>query len=564
MAVAGISTGSRSLSHKIVSVAAGEAHTLVLSADGSVYAWGKGRLGRLGTGSENDEPFPVRVGSDSNLRFVEVAAGAYHSLALADDGSVWSWGYNIYGQLGIDGENAGKPRLVERFLELRSSSLTEDEHGRRKPLKVSFIKAGGMMSLAIDDLGGLWIWGNCPQQGGSNEESFSLVKSSVPIPVWNFHGHTVVKVACGNEHIVALVSAGESYKADDLVCYSWGNNNHGQLGLGDRESRSRPEIIQNFNEDSSWVVYQVACGAFHTVLLGLDKRLGDTLGSICWTFGLGDNGQLGHGSSRSANLPEPVQGLPEETFLVSVDCGLFHTSVVSSSGDVWSWGMEKGLGLCPDSTDMGDAVGPRLITNVNGSTFPDPVQVACGAAHTVLVGEGGFQVWSWGRGRNGVLGTGRTIDAFVPTSVLWPPFAGGQPVIENERRRIEKSPVIENERRTEKSPEMDRTLATVLEEREVLRSKLSIMGRYASLLHGSIFGKPFEEKDIPESLLHSSGTFDVAKEWENMLESSDVGRLHRLEMFYRNMVEGVKDKRMKKRVEEIVKECIAGSRTGRQ
>ncbi len=53
-----------------------------------------------------------------------------------------------------------------------------------------------------------------------------------------FHGHTVVKVACGNEHVVALVSAGEIYKGDDLLCYSWGNNSRGQLGLGDKEKQS--------------------------------------------------------------------------------------------------------------------------------------------------------------------------------------------------------------------------------------------------------------------------------------------------------------------------------------
>ncbi|KAK2661260.1 hypothetical protein Ddye_007793 [Dipteronia dyeriana] len=90
------------LRRKIVAIAAGEAHTLALSGDGSVYSWGRGMFGRLGTGSESDELFPVRVkldnsgkSEDEKLKFVGIAAGAYHSLALTDDGSVWSWGYNI-------------------------------------------------------------------------------------------------------------------------------------------------------------------------------------------------------------------------------------------------------------------------------------------------------------------------------------------------------------------------------------------------------------------------------------------------------------------------------------
>ncbi|KAF3943543.1 hypothetical protein CMV_029911 [Castanea mollissima] len=90
-------------SKKVVAVATGEAHTLALTGDGCVYTWGRGMFGRLGTGSESDQLFPVRVNFDSPgrskqdppLKFVAVAAGAYHSLALADDGSIWCWGYNI-------------------------------------------------------------------------------------------------------------------------------------------------------------------------------------------------------------------------------------------------------------------------------------------------------------------------------------------------------------------------------------------------------------------------------------------------------------------------------------
>ncbi|KAK7384974.1 hypothetical protein VNO78_30678 [Psophocarpus tetragonolobus] len=86
------------LSSKVLAIAAGEAHSLLLTGDGHVYSWGRGILGRLGQGSERDEYFPVQVmfGSEEHsIRIVQIAAGAYHSLALADDGSVWCWGYNI-------------------------------------------------------------------------------------------------------------------------------------------------------------------------------------------------------------------------------------------------------------------------------------------------------------------------------------------------------------------------------------------------------------------------------------------------------------------------------------
>ncbi|KAL6344742.1 hypothetical protein AAG906_002648 [Vitis piasezkii] len=463
------------------------------------------------------------------------------------------------GQLGFSDDNSLVPHLLELFLELGfPGSLTDESDTKNKtPLKVNTVKAGGMMSLAIDNLGGLWMWGNVPESSPDKGE-FSLVSSFTPIPVWDFHGHTVVKVACGNEHVVALVSHGETYKGGDLICYSWGNNAHGQLGLGDTENRLRPEVVKTFNHESLWEVYEVACGAFHTALLTRKNRPSDILESMCWTFGLGDNGQLGHGTTKGISLPEPVKDLPEHRFLVSVDCGLFHTSVVSSAGEVWSWGMEKGLGLCPDAsftgTDPGDAPSPLLY----GSKFRDPVQVACGAAHTVLVADDGYKLWSWGRGRSGVLGNGKTVDCFAPSTVLWPPLTEDFKELESGTTSGEKK--IEN-KDPEEVTEMEKKLSLATEEMKLLHSKLSTMERYASILHGSIFGKPFEGQDIPISL-QNSGFFDIAKEWENMLESADRGKLVMLEKFYRNMLAGVKDKLMKRRIQEIIKECLPPPATG--
>ncbi|KAH9608262.1 hypothetical protein KSS87_018669 [Heliosperma pusillum] len=540
----------RNPAHKIISLAAGEAHTLALS----VYSWGRGTFGRLGNGSEQDEimPVPVKLQSeghtDKSFHFVAVSAGAYHSLALADS------------QLGFDGGNVSLPRQLNGFVELSSlQSLGVDSEEKSKtPLKVSAIKAGGMMSLAIDNLGTLWMWGNCPHPTSSPDETFSFASISSPVPVYDFYGHTVVKVACGNEHIVALVSAGETHKGDDFVCYAWGNNNHGQLGLGDRESRSQPQIISKFSEESPWAPYDVACGAHHTVVLTLKKRPRDTLESICWTFGQGDNGQLGQGTTQNSFLPERVKGLPEHAYFVSVDCGLFHTCIVSSSGEVWSWGMERGLGLCPDVSfagiDHGDAILPIQIPYDGPSRpkFPGPIEVVCGAAHTVLVADDGYKLWSWGRGRSGVLGDGKGNDSYFPTMVLWPPlsedFKDGLESSVEDPKKVEEMGVVGTEKK----------LSLAMEEMKLLQSKLSSMERYASILHGSLFGKPFDEQDVPSYLL-DSGNFDIAKEWDNMLESSDLKELRRLEMFYRNMLGGVKDKLMKRKIKEIVRECLQSS-----
>ncbi|KAI5000184.1 hypothetical protein ZWY2020_004773 [Hordeum vulgare] len=537
---------------KVSAVAAGEAHTLALTGDGEVYSWGRGTFGRLGTGREADVHVPTAVlpavaagaAGRPRPRFVAVAAGAYHSLALDDEGSLWSWGYNIY---------LGSPETLQ---DEAQDTLA------RTPLKLSSVKAGGMMSFAIDSLGALWMWGNCPQQTDDGE--FYIAATSAPLPVWDFHGHTVVKVACGNEHVVAAVSAGETYTGGDLVCYSWGNNNHGQLGLGDKESRSRPVLIPEFGEGSSWEVYEIACGAWHTAVLTNKKSFDQDLESRCWTFGIGDNGQLGHGTTATTCSPQPVDGLPTGSFLISLDCGLFHTAVVSSDGEVWCWGMERGLGLCPDASfsgmDAGDALHPIRVQSpeTNGFKFLGPVQVACGAAHTVLVAGDGYRMWAWGRGRSGVLGRDQTTDSYTPCVVMWPPLDENFQEIHGDQAQASTSRA--NDRT---NTELELKLSAASEELQFLRSKLTLMERYANILHISIFRKPMDERTLPRSL-QESAVFDIRKEFENILDSSDTDELARLEMFYRSMLSGVKDKLLKRKVEVMVQECIVSLSAGRQ
>ncbi|KAH0895696.1 hypothetical protein HID58_045264 [Brassica napus] len=500
---------SEDLSRKITSLAAGEAHTIALTGDGCVYSWGRGMFGRIGTGRETDELVPARVEFESPdrsaARIVGIAAGAYHSLVVSD---------------------------------VSSSSLNDPDREATSDFKVCAVKAGSMMSLAIDNAGGLWMWGNVPPQDSGPEPRLSFTSVPVPFLIPEFHGRTVLKVACGDEHVVALVGSKETQES---ALYSWGNNHHGQLGRGDGESRARPQVVETFNQNSGLTVYDIACGAHHTALLTYRKDAPNGP-SVCWTFGFGENGQLGRGSTKSSPVPEPVSELPEHAHLVSVDCGLFHTSVVSSEGYVWSWGMERGLGLCPDvnfsEVEAGDDSVPRKITG--GSRFRDPVQVSCGAAHTVLVANGGYKLWSWGRGRNGVLGTGNVMDCYVPTPVFWPT---------NELKQdSEEAP---------KPDDGDKSSST--EEIKQLQTKLMVMERYASILHGSIFGKPFnEEEDIPYSL-RVSGYFDMGKEWGEMLESADKSQLMRLQAFYEDMISRVKDKVLQRRIQEIMKDCLQSS-----
>lgn len=418
------------------------------------------------------------------------------------------------------------------------------------------------MSFAMDNLGSLWMWGQCPQS--TETGALCLISTSSPLPVWDFHGHTVVKVACGNEHVVAAVSSGASYTGRGLTCYSWGSNTHGQLGLGHKESQARPVAIQTFSEESSWEVYEIACGAYHTGILAQKKSYGEDIQCRCWTFGLGENGQLGNGSTISSDLPIPVIGLPGDAFLISLDCGLFHTAVVSADGEVWCWGMERGLGLCPDASysgaDAGDALHPIRVRSpeTDGFKFLGPLQIACGAAQTVLVAGDGYRMWAWGRGRNGVLGRGVTNDSYTPAVVTWPPLneqdikelQGGGGTSTSTSTSTSSAGTNEMQR------EMEMKLSEVME-------RLSLMERYASILHISIFRKQLDERRLRESF-EGKVVYDIRREFENLIGSADSDELARMEGFYKSMIGSVKDEILKRRVQEMVNQSLASMSTQRR
>ena len=94
---------------KVVAVAAGDTHSIVLRQDGSVWATGQNNNGQLGDGSNTDSKIFVKVISSSAA---DVIAGGYHSMALKQDGSVWVAGWNEYGNLG-DGSTVDRSSYVQ-------------------------------------------------------------------------------------------------------------------------------------------------------------------------------------------------------------------------------------------------------------------------------------------------------------------------------------------------------------------------------------------------------------------------------------------------------------------
>ena len=120
-------------------------HSLAVSQSGTVYSWGYGVFGQLGHGTLNDELAPRVVEALREIKIVSVATGLMHSLALTETGDVFSWGYNVNGQLG-HGEAGGclpTPKLVEALQGVRLVS----------------VRAGFSCSAAVSKDGAIYSWG---------------------------------------------------------------------------------------------------------------------------------------------------------------------------------------------------------------------------------------------------------------------------------------------------------------------------------------------------------------------------------------------------------------------
>jgi alpha-tubulin suppressor-like RCC1 family protein len=136
-------TRVKGLGARVTAIAVGDVHSMALTSEARVWAWGSNRSGQLGDGSSRDSRMPVQVSILSGVK--AIAAGrSDDSLALMSDGSVWAWGWGAAGQLG-------NGTTTDRSVPIAVSSLARD---------VTAIAAGDFDNLALKSDGSVWAWGS--------------------------------------------------------------------------------------------------------------------------------------------------------------------------------------------------------------------------------------------------------------------------------------------------------------------------------------------------------------------------------------------------------------------
>jgi len=385
-------------------VAAGVTHSLVLTEDGEVYAFGSNEGGQLGLGDDVDRNTPTLIQGLENV--VAVAAGGLHSLALTAKGEVYAFGWNEYGQLGL-GDN------VDRYTPTRVEGLRN----------VVAVAAGGSHSLVVTKKGEIFAF------GGGSRGQLGLgdnADRNTPTRIESLAG--VKAVAAGFAHNLVLLENGELY------AFGWGEQ--GQLGIwgaalsdlqdadaarsareawmaevdGKRAYRNAPVRIEGLAG-----VRAIAAGGVHSLVL---LENGDV-----YSFGRNEQGQLGqtqgvYGPNESCPVPLKIGGMAPEgggNFVAlppvrAVAAGPFHTLLLLEDGTVLSCGQNKGqLGLVELYYDVEPFLQRAYIEGRSKA-------VAAGWAHSLVLKEGG-DIYAFGVNELGQLGLGDNDDRFIPTLI---------------------------------------------------------------------------------------------------------------------------------------------------
>ena len=318
---------------RIVSVAAGDQHTVAVLADGTVWAWGAPFNGALGDNYFDLQAIPVQVPGLNTA--VAVSAGAQHTLALMADSTVQAWGNNLVGELGVG---------------------DTDGHAAPVPIPgltgvVAVVAAEGQ-SFVIKADGTAWAFGR--NQFGQLGDGTTSQRTS-PVQVSGLTG--VVAIASGVCHTVAV-------KADGTV-WSWGCNMFGQLGDGTTTDRATPMQVSGVVAAKG-----VATGVGHSVILKADGTV--------WNWGSNLHGQLGDGTTTDHFTPMQV---PAFGGVTSVGAGQSYTIVLKADGTVWGWGGNSFSGSLGDGTFI-ERSSPVKVVGISSATA---VSTSSGGQHSIAI-----------------------------------------------------------------------------------------------------------------------------------------------------------------------------------
>jgi alpha-tubulin suppressor-like RCC1 family protein len=321
-------------------VSSGGYHTAAIKTDGTLWIWGNGFFGQLGTNGITDRSTPVTTFA-GGTNWKQVSAGEEHTAAIKTDGTLWTWGAGGSGRLG----NAV-------ILGNRSTPVTTFAGGTNWKQ----VNSQGYRTAAIKTDGTLWVCGS----GNQGRLGNGVTTGNISTPITTFAGGTNWKqVSSGNAHTAAIKTDG--------TLWTWGPGYDGRLGNADTTLRSTP--VTTFTGGTNWK--QVSCGYRTIVAIKTDGTL--------WTWGNGGSGRLGN-AVILGNISTPVTTFAGGTNWKQVNSQGYRTAAIKTDGTLWTWG-NGNQGRLGNGVTTGNISTP-ITTFAGGTNWK---QVSAGYRHTLAI-----------------------------------------------------------------------------------------------------------------------------------------------------------------------------------
>jgi len=305
----------------VIAIDHGSLHSLALTADGLAFAWGYNGSGQLGDGTLDDHSIPTAIDTTGVLDgkiLIALSGGDDHTLALADDGTVYAWGRNDFGQLG-DGTTTDS-----------ASPVAVDMTGALDGKTVIAIGGGHTHSLVLTSEGKVHAWGY--NQNGQLGDGTGI-DSPVPVAVdmtGALDGKTVTAIAAGGDHNVVLTSDGQ--------VYAWGRNDYGQLGDDSNSQSGVPVAVDTNDVLGGKTIISISAGHTHSLALASTGQL--------FAWGNNSSGQLG--DNTGANSPVPVAsaatGVLAGKTITAITAGGNHTLILAATPQAPDIAVDQPLG----------------------------------------------------------------------------------------------------------------------------------------------------------------------------------------------------------------------------
>ncbi len=362
-------------------IAAGGSRATAWRTDGTVWTWGSGKpRGNLNADTRGAKSHaewrlvqrtPIQTVGLDGVTFV--AVGGQHSVAVRIDGTVWTWGNNYAGALGI-----GDDKSVIRTRKTTTLNQVAGLAG------VAIVAAGGSSNLALRRNGELWAWGSNAHGclgDGTTENRRS------PVRIRGLAG--VNAIAMGINLALAIDSAGS--------VWAWGQNDSGQVGDGTTKDRHTPVRVRGVGRKDRKAVAVAVRGSQYPIALCEDGTV--------WEWGV--RRRLDNWRRRQViTTPQRVSGLAN---IVAIAADSGHLLALDRDGTVWAWGNNHG-------GQLGDGTTTDRWRVAKVADLTDVIAIAAGSSQSFAVRSDGT-VWAWGSRTSHALGDGAFQNRTKPVQV---------------------------------------------------------------------------------------------------------------------------------------------------